>query len=68
MTAPSTQLQFYRGRAAQARADCEATTLENVRERYRRSEAAWQLLADRAERSERLREAEALRKAGVPPS
>jgi hypothetical protein len=34
-----------------------------VRERCRRSEAAWQALADKAERSERMREAEAKRKA-----
>jgi hypothetical protein len=34
-----------------------------VRERCRRSEAAWQALADRAEHSERLRTAEAKRKA-----
>jgi hypothetical protein len=34
-----------------------------VRERCRRSEAAWQALADRAERSERLRVSEAKRKA-----
>jgi hypothetical protein len=34
-----------------------------VRERCQRSEAAWAALADRAERSEQLREAEAVRKA-----
>jgi hypothetical protein len=34
-----------------------------VRERCRRSEAAWQALADKAERSERLREQEVQRKA-----
>ena len=32
-------------------------------ERCRRSEAAWSALADKAARSEKLREAEALRKA-----
>ena len=57
------QLEFYRSRADQARADGDAATLDNVRERCRRSEAAWTALADRAARSEQLREAEAMRKA-----
>lgn len=59
----SSNLQFFLARAAQARAEAEAATLEHVRERCRRSEAAWQALADRAERSEVMRAAEALRKA-----
>ena len=59
------QLEFYRSRAEQARADGEAATLDNVRERCRRSEAAWTALADRAARSEAMREAEARRKAEV---
>ena len=66
MSAPvirSTNLEFFLTRAAQARADAEAATLEHVRERCLRSEAAWTALADRAERSERLKEAEAERKA-----
>jgi hypothetical protein len=58
-----TNLQFFLARAEQARAEAEAATLDHVRERCRRSEAAWQALADRAERSEVLREAEAKRKA-----
>ncbi len=61
------QLQFYRARVEQARAEGEAATLEHVRERCRRSEEAWTLLASRAERSEKLREAEAIRKAVEPP-
>ena len=56
-------LQFFLARAEQARSEAEAATLAHVRERCRRSEAAWQALADRAERSERMRELEALRKA-----
>ena len=56
-------LQFFRARAAEARADAEEATLEHVRERCLRSEAAWASLADRAERSEIMREAEAKRKA-----
>jgi hypothetical protein len=59
----SSNLQFFLARAAQAHAEGEAATLEHVRERCRRSEAAWTALADRAERSEQLREAEVRRKA-----
>lgn len=62
-TISRSNLEFFRARAAQARADAEAATLEHVRERCRRSEAAWQELADRAERSERMRIEEAQRKA-----
>lgn len=56
-------LEFFRARADQARAEAEAATLDHVRERCRRSEAAWAALADRAERSELMRIAEAKRKA-----
>ena len=59
----SSNLDFFLARAAQARAEAEAATLDHVRERCRRSEAAWNALADRAERSERMRAAEAIRKA-----
>jgi hypothetical protein len=59
----SSNLQFFLARAAQARAEGDAATLVHVRERCRRSEAAWTALADKAERSERMREAEARRKA-----
>ncbi len=51
----STQLQFYVARAEQARADAEAATLDNVRDRCLRSEAAWNLLAERAARTEQNR-------------
>ena len=50
------QLEFYRARAEQARADADAATLEHVRERCLRSEAAWQALANRAARAEDMRE------------
>jgi hypothetical protein len=59
----SSNLEFFLARAEQARVEGDAATLEHVRERCRRSEAAWQALADRAERSERMREEEARRKA-----
>lgn len=59
----SSNLEFFRARAAEARADADAATLDHVRERCQRSEAAWQALAHKAERSERLRAEEARRKA-----
>jgi len=59
----SSNLDFLLARAAQARAEAEAATLEHVRERCRRSEEAWTALADRAERGELMRAAEARRKA-----
>ena len=64
----NTNLDFYLARIAQARAEAEAATLDHVRDRCRRSEAAWQALADRAERSERMKAAEALRKAEQAPA
>lgn len=66
MSTRGTNLEFYLERARQARNEAEAATLEHVRERCRRSAAAWTQLADRAERSEQLKAAEALRKAGEP--
>ena len=65
----NTNLQFFLARADQARAEGDEATLEHVRERCRRSEAAWTALADKARRSERLREEEAKRKAeqGLQP-
>ena len=59
----NSNLDFFLNRAAQARAEGEAATLDNVKDRCRRSEAAWSALARKAERSERLREEEAKRKA-----
>ena len=52
----TSQLDFYRARADQARADAEAATLAHVRERCLRSEAAWVQLANRAARAEEMRE------------
>ncbi len=50
------QHQFYLARAAEARADADSATLENVRDRCLRSEAAWSEMAARVERGERMRE------------
>lgn len=61
----NSNLEFFLARVEQARAEGEAATLSHVRERCQRSEAAWQSLADKAKRSERLREAEAERKAAA---
>jgi hypothetical protein len=61
----SSNLEFFRARAAQAHADAEAATLDNVRERCRRSEEAWMTLADKAERSERMKESEIERRAAA---
>ena len=58
-----TNLDFFRARAAEAEADADAATRDHVRARCQRSPAAWQGVADRAERSERMREMEAKRKA-----
>ena len=57
--------QFYRARAEAARDEADSATLDHVRERCRRSEAAWTALATRAERSEKLKVAEALKKAAT---
>jgi hypothetical protein len=64
----SNSLQFYLARAEQARAEAEAATLDHVRERCRRCEAAWSALAERAARTERMRLDEQLRKAELPPA
>ena len=70
MSAPvirSSNRQFFLARAEQARAEGDAATLEHVRERCRRSEAAWTAFAEKAERSEQMRAEEQKRKAGEPP-
>ena len=64
--ANSGTLQFYLDRADQARVDAEAATLSNVRDRCRRSEAAWTQLADRAASTERKRQQQLLLKAAEP--
>lgn len=46
---------MYLARAAEARADAEAATLDNVRDRCLRSEAAWSDMADRAGRTDKMR-------------
>ncbi len=49
-------LDMYLARANDARAEADAATLDNVRERCLRAEAAWREMAARAQRTERMRE------------
>ena len=64
----STNEQFYRTRAAEARADADKAGLDNVRDRCIRSAEAWETMADRARRTERLRlETEARKAAEAMP-
>jgi hypothetical protein len=51
----TTQLQFYLARAAQAREDAHAATLDHVRDRCLRAEDAWTRMAERAARTEEMR-------------
>ena len=51
----SSQLEFYQARAAEARADAEAATLANVRDRCLRAAAAWDAMAARAHRGDTMR-------------
>ena len=71
MSAPAVRgssREFLLARVEQARAELAEATLEHVKERCRRSEAAWQALANKAERSERVREQDARRKAEAQES
>jgi heme-degrading monooxygenase HmoA len=49
-------LQFYLYRADQARGEAEVATLSHVRDRCRRSEAAWTQLAERSAATENMRQ------------
>jgi len=53
--ASMTDKETYLARAAEALKDADATSLDNVRQRCLRSAAAWTEMADRAERTERMR-------------
>ena len=58
MSEPVRQLkdrELYRLRAEQARAEADQATLDNVRERCLRAEAAWMEMAARADRTEKMR-------------
>ena len=51
-----TDKETFLARAAEAQAQADAATLDNVRDRCLRSAAAWSEMAQRAERTERMRE------------
>ena len=57
--------EIFRARAEQARADAAAATLDNVRERCLRAEAAWMAMAERGERTEAMRLSREAAKAGA---
>lgn len=59
---------LYLQRAAEARDDADRAVLANVRERSLRAEAAWMVMAERAERTERLRAAHEEAKAAAAAS
>ena len=50
-----TDRETYLARAAEARRDADATSLDNVRDRCLRSAAAWTEMAERAQRTEAMR-------------
>ncbi|HEX4737515.1 MAG TPA: hypothetical protein VH331_08135 [Allosphingosinicella sp.] len=58
----STQHDFYEARAAEARRDAEAATLDNVRDRCLRAASAWEAMAARAHRGDTLRAKQAAEK------
>ena len=51
-----TDKETFLARAAEAQAQADSATLDNVRDRCLRSAAAWTEMAQRAERTERMRE------------
>ncbi len=52
----SAQHEFYRQRAEEARAGASNATLDNIRDRWLRSEASWTALAEQSEGSEAMRQ------------
>jgi hypothetical protein len=50
-----TDRETFLARAAESREQADAAKLDNVRERCLRSEQAWMIMADRAERTEQMR-------------
>jgi hypothetical protein len=59
----STTSEYYLSRADENKRDAESATLDNVRDRCRRSEAAWRIMADRVVRGEAMRDTLAAEKA-----
>jgi hypothetical protein len=63
----ATTHEFYRARAAEARREAETASLDNVRERHLRAAEAWEVMAERGERTQRKRVEEDARKAAALP-
>lgn len=61
----TTTRSFYVARASEARADAAAASLANVRERCLRAAAAWEAMAERAARTDRMREEAEAKKAAL---
>jgi hypothetical protein len=66
--ASTNTLKFYLDRAEEARKQAEAATLSHVRDRCRRSEAAWIQLAERVEATENMRIKQLMLKAAATTS
>ena len=60
--------EFYEARAAECGRDAESTTLQNVRERALRAQAAWLGMAGRIERGDKRRASLAAEKAAAAAS
>jgi hypothetical protein len=61
----STQSTFYLARAAEERDKAEGSSLANVRDGHLRAAAAWDALAARSLKADRMRAEEELRKSEV---
>jgi len=60
--------EVYLLRAEQARTEAGQATLDNVRDRCLRAEAAWMEMAARADRTEKMRAAQVAAKAALAES
>ena len=61
----STQSTFYQTRAAEERDKATGSNLDNVRDGHLRAAAAWDALASRSLKADRMRAEEELRKSEV---
>ena len=61
-----TELELCRSRAAEAQSEADATTLDNVKQRFLRAANAWTAMATRAERVEEQRAARDAEKSAIP--
>jgi hypothetical protein len=61
----STQSAFYQARAAEERGKAEGSSLDNVRNGHLRAAAAWDALAARSLKADRMRAEEEVRKSEV---